>query len=272
MPRQKTRFANAVTIVPVKDAPAVAVAALKQKESAFALLSNKNYSSTKSRQMSLYTVSKNDIVPSVPLVKGLRMEASTDTGLLSALMQLPEGEVIDRLANDHLAFVAYYNEVPAAFGWMATGKARIGELNHEFVLPVGNAYLWNFRTMDAYRGLGIYPVLLQYIIKSQCAKFNRFWIIHAPENQSSLRGIQKAGFVYTGKLGLNGKKEINLEVGAVSHETRSLLEEMGLRINNGTAASCWNCSSPYLRKRQPRCCCSEKGMICSGADHLLLTA
>lgn len=222
--------------------------------------------------MSLYSFSKNDNLPSLPAVKGLRIEMSADSSLLSALMQLPEQEIIHRLANDHLAFVAFYHDVPAAFGWMATGKAVIGELNHQLILPVGNAYLWNFRTSLAYRGLGIYPALLQYIIREQSARFDRFWIIHAPENRSSLRGIRKAGFNYTGKLSLNEEKQVTLEAGPISHETKTLLKEMGLHINKGRASSCWNCSSPYLRKRELQCCCSENGMACSGPGHLLITA
>jgi GNAT superfamily N-acetyltransferase len=78
------------------------------------------------------------------------------------------------LANDHLAFVGYINNQPAAFGWMARGKARIGELNHELILPIGNRYLWNFRTMEAYRGLGVYPALLQYIIELKRRKRTGF--------------------------------------------------------------------------------------------------
>jgi RimJ/RimL family protein N-acetyltransferase len=108
-------------------------------------------------------------------------------------------DVVKRLGNDHVAFIAFVNGVPAAFGWMARGKAFIGELNHDLILPYRHRYLWKFRTMEPFRGLGIYPVLLQRIIQLEESKADRFWIIHAPENEASLKGIQKAGFQHVGE-------------------------------------------------------------------------
>jgi GNAT superfamily N-acetyltransferase len=144
--------------------------------------------------MSLYTLQSTDALPAVQLPAGLRIEECTNVGLLAWMGTTTVEEVIKRMANAHVAFVAYINNEPAAFGWMARGRALIGELNHEMKLPIGNRYLWNFRTMEAFRGLGVYPALLQYIIQWEEAKANRFWIIHAPENHSSLKGIKKAGF------------------------------------------------------------------------------
>ena len=89
------------------------------------------------------------------------MEESTDILMLSIIGNSTIEDVTKRLANDNKAFVAFINNLPAAFGWMARDNANIGELNHEFILPAGNRYLWNFRTLEAYRGLGIYPALLQ---------------------------------------------------------------------------------------------------------------
>ncbi|RYF86475.1 MAG: N-acetyltransferase, partial [Chitinophagaceae bacterium] len=114
--------------------------------------------------MSLYTLKSTVILPSIKSPQRLRIEECTNTSLLAWMGSTTEEDVVKRLANDHLAFVAYMNNIPAAFGWMARGKATIGELGHELVLPIGNRYLWNFRTMEAFRGLGIYPALLHYII------------------------------------------------------------------------------------------------------------
>ena len=111
--------------------------------------------------MSLYTICNVDKLPVVKIPAGLKIEVSTDATLLSILGNTTIEEVSKRLSDNNLAFVAYINDQPAAFGWMARSKARIGELNHEFVLPIKNRYLWNFRTLAEYRGLGIYPALLQ---------------------------------------------------------------------------------------------------------------
>ena len=215
--------------------------------------------------MSLYTFSKTDTLPSIKIIEGVRMEKCTNVNLLSVMGTTTVDDVTSRLANGHVAFVAYANNQPAAFGWMATEKATIGELNHEIILPEGNKYLWNFRTLEAFRGLGIYPVLLQYIIKSQTKTADRFWIIHAPENKSSLSGIIKAGFQFVGKLYTNEDGTATIEANTTD-SYRKLLTNMNIKVSEQLAASCWNCSSPYLKKRTPDCCCEKAQKECIGKN------
>ena len=214
--------------------------------------------------MSLYTFSQSDKLTPGKIPAGLKMEVSTDIRLLSILGNTTTEEVTKRLANDNMAFVAYVNDQPAAFGWMARDNARIGELNHEFILPTGNRYLWNFRTMEAYRGQGIYPALLQYILQQGDEEANRFWIIHAPENNASLKGIQKAGFVYVGKLYLDEDDNATIEYNESALTFQEELEYMDINLSEHTASSCWNCSSPYLKKRRSECCCATAGDECIG--------
>jgi len=220
--------------------------------------------------MSLYTISNLDKLPSIKIPPGLKIEVSTDATLLSVLGNTTIPEVSERLLNDHLAFVAYINHQPAGFGWMARRKAKIGELNHEFTLPQKNRYLWNFRTLAEYRGLGIYPALLQYIMKYEGDNVNRFWIIHAPENKSSLKGIVKSGFEYVGKLYAKADGTIALETRATAEAYHNLLNEMKLNPSTEAPASCWNCNSPYLKKREPSCCCSETTLTCTGSPLMFM--
>ncbi len=219
--------------------------------------------------MSLYTIQTKDILPTIQLPAGLRIEESTNVDLLAWMGTTTVADIIKRIANDHTAFVAYINNTPAAFGWMARGKALVGELAHELVLPIGNRYLWNFRTMEAFRGLGIYPALLQYII--QFEKANRFWIIHAPENKSSLRGIKKAGFHYVGRLYSN-KGVATIENTSLSQSIDTLLAEMDIVLSEEQPASCWNCSSPHLKRRKAECCCATSGDECIGNNLLSLAS
>lgn len=213
--------------------------------------------------MSLYTLAANHASPPAKAVRELRIEESSNVALLSVMGSTSEEEVVRRLANDHVAFVAYLNNTPAAFGWMARGKAFIGELNHTVILPPGHRYLWNFRTLETFRGLGIYPTLLQRIIELEDNQAVRFWIIHAPENEASLRGIQKAGFQFVGKLYNTGENTV-IEATAGAFENREHLREMAIAISNDKPVSCWNCSSPYLKKRKSECCCASLGKICVG--------
>jgi len=222
--------------------------------------------------VSLYTVSNLDKLPLIKIPAGLKIEVSTDATLLSVLGNTTGKEVSERLLNDHLAFVAYINHQPAGFGWMARSKARIGELNHQFTLPRKNRYLWNFRTLAEYRGLGIYPALLQYTMQYEGDKVNRFWIIHAPENKSSLKGIVKSGFEYVGELYAKTNGTLALKSSATAERYHYLLDEMELNPSNEAPASCWNCNSPYLKKRQPSCCCSEAALICTGNPEMFMTS
>ncbi len=219
--------------------------------------------------MSLYTFSSNNSLPFIKPVSGLQVKVCNNTKLLSVMAGVPEAAVEKRLDEDHVAFLATINEHPAAFGWIATSKAVIGELNHTMVLPRRNRYLWNFRTLEAYRGLGIYPALLQHIIRTDGDNADRFWIIHAPENKSSLNGIVKAGFEYTGKLYTNNGITL-IEKTNISTSHKELLTGLNIFLSAATPASCWNCSSPYVKKRFAQCCCITEGRRCYMPEQISL--
>jgi GNAT superfamily N-acetyltransferase len=219
--------------------------------------------------LSLYTLSTTESLPPIQKPIGLTIQESSDIDLLAQLGETMKEAVTRRLANDHLAFVAYMHDQPAAFGWMARGKATIGELNHTMVLPLQHRYLWNFRTLAAYRGLGIYPALLQHIIRYEGEKANRFWIIHAPENGASLKGITKAGFQYVGKLYVNTKGKAAIDITELPQRYHRALTFMDIELSREAAASCWNCNSPYLKKRTPQCCCADTGNACTGNSLLM---
>src|SRR5690606_31856109 len=89
---------------------------------------------------------------------------------------------------------------PAGYGWVATHTCEIGELALRFDLPAGNRYLWDFATLPAFRGRGIYPALLSEIVRRECPPATRLWIIHAPENLPSGIGINRAGFITVAEL------------------------------------------------------------------------
>ncbi|OOG74590.1 hypothetical protein [Algoriphagus sp. A40] len=54
-------------------------------------------------------------------------------------------------------------------------------------------------TDNRYRGLGIYPLVLRKIANEYCEKTQVF-ILVAPDNLSSIKGIEKAGFQFMGRL------------------------------------------------------------------------
>lgn len=211
----------------------------------------------------LYTFTKYDQLPSIPEINGLEIREIEDPLFISILNLISIEEATRRLGNDHKAYVAYIHNVPAAFGWVAAGKAKIGELNHEFILPENNRYLWNFRTLEKFRGLGIYPRLLQFIIKAELAKSECFWILHAPENHASQRGILKAGFKFIGEVSVLKERNVQFTLRNTDISLEAILETFGFTISPQTQASCWNCSSPYLKNKNHECCCSANDTTCT---------
>ena len=116
------------------------------------------------------------------------------------LAELSEPEVVRRLADGHVAFLLRVGGQLAAYGWSASGPAHIGGLDLVFTVPPDERYLWDFVTLPAYRGRGLYPLLLQEIVRRQMPEAEWFWIGHAPDNRASARGILKAGFRPAGRV------------------------------------------------------------------------
>ncbi|WP_247235586.1 hypothetical protein [Telluribacter sp. SYSU D00476] len=196
-------------------------------------------------------------------MNGLKIIQNREPSFMAEIGQTTIGEAENRFAAGHKAYVAYLHGRPAAFGWVATQSARIGELNHEFRLPPNHRYLWNFRTLVAYRGLGIYPHLLRFIMTIELAEAEYLWIMHAPENTASERGILKAGFTLTGQVSVINGSEVLFTTESQSQPLAEVLNTFGFQKSEEQPASCWNCSSPYLKNRTPSCCCAPKNKECT---------
>ena len=199
----------------------------------------------------------------LPALPGLEIRESDAPQLMSKMGEISLTDVISRFEGGHKAYVAFLNDVPAAFGWVATHQARIGELNHSFVLPDHHRYLWNFRSLMAFRGRGIYPQLLRHILQAEQPQATHQWIMHAPENEASLRGIQKAGFRLMGKVSVINGYELIFTPDRGMLPLNGILDTFGFKKSEEIPASCWNCSSPYLKKRQVDCCCVAKNTACT---------
>lgn len=220
--------------------------------------------------MSIYHYNYATNLPELKDLPGLTMGTSEDIELLSILCDLPDEVIRKRLASDNSVYIASYQGEPVSFGWVASGKAYIGELAHEFVIPENERYLWNFRTLAHRRGLGIYPRLLQHIIKEELA--NNLWIIHAPENNASFRGITKGGFEKVGDLLVGESLLPEVTLLSADASVRAALAYMDFTINFQAESNCWNCSSPFLKKRAKECCCAKNDTHCLNSKFSELSA
>lgn len=151
---------------------------------------------------SWYTWWRGDALPALPLLAGFRAEVLTEPAQVAALTPLDAAEARERIEQGHRVYVAFVEGAPAGWGWSATREANIGELGLALWMPPGNRYLWSFETAPEWRGQGVYPRLLQHILRYEMAEADRFWIGHEPGNMASARGILKAGFEHLGELAI----------------------------------------------------------------------
>jgi GNAT superfamily N-acetyltransferase len=144
--------------------------------------------------MALATWWQGDPLPELAPLAQFSARPSTDTSLLARLVQITEVEVQTRIQSGSSAYVAYIDQIPTGYGWVAAKAGEVVEINLHFNLPPRNSYLWDFATLPDWRGKGIYPHLLQSIVRQESHNFDRHWILYAPFNLASRAGIHKAGF------------------------------------------------------------------------------
>ena len=192
--------------------------------------------------MSLATFWIEDTFTSISPLSGFTAGPALDWHELAEINHLPYAEVIDRRNDWHSPYVARIYSQPVAYGWFATSKMSIDELNINVELSPDDRYLWDFATLPDWQGRGLYPRLLQSILEQESQNAKRFWIIHAPENLPSGACMSKAGFEFVGQLSftLNGK--VGLATYPDSTE-RALIGEDVLQVPliESILAPCWCC-------------------------------
>jgi ribosomal protein S18 acetylase RimI-like enzyme len=114
---------------------------------------------------------------------------------LARVMGIALAEVRRRLTEAGSAALALAGEEIVGYGWVQYGMVRIPDLRLEVALPKDHAYIWDCLTLPTYRGRGIFPGLLRYILKDLHEHgFRQAWAAIAPGNAASRRAFAKAGF------------------------------------------------------------------------------
>ncbi|HMQ30689.1 MAG TPA: hypothetical protein PKD53_08160, partial [Chloroflexaceae bacterium] len=143
----------------------------------------------------------------------------------------------------------------------------VGELDLRFRLPRDERYFWDFATLPAYRGLGLYPRLLQVMARSERAA--RAWIIHAPENLPSGAGMARAGFRPVGRLSFRADGAVVLADARDDLRAWWGAALLGVELADTRVASCWRCARgagscgcwrPGVGPAGPCCCATPVGL------------
>jgi ribosomal protein S18 acetylase RimI-like enzyme len=121
--------------------------------------------------------------------------AESAGALAVAMGHVDVAVVVDRLATGSRCFVARVATGIAAYGWVSEAVESIGELERQFSMQPGEAYIWDCATLPKYRRQGLYSCLLYTMATAlQREGARRLWIGASLDNQPSLRGIASAGF------------------------------------------------------------------------------
>lgn len=219
--------------------------------------------------MALFTFWYGDNHTTLDKTSNITIQKEFDVTLLVSLMNLDTQKIERRFQDGNEAWLVKLEDQPVSFGWLCRGKAGIGELSKEIEVPNGNAYLWNFRTLEPYRGRGYYAQLLSTILLTEEKFSERIWVISAPENQSSYNGIVKAGFQNVGEIIFNTKNEVVLMATSVSERTHAGADLIQIPITTTAGHPCWRCSSKSMKK-EASCECHKSHLPCRCSNQNLL--
>jgi GNAT superfamily N-acetyltransferase len=161
------------------------------------MILNKDLQREATRFMPFATWWRGDPLPDLPPLPELSVERSRDVPLIARLTKQSEQTIAALFEAGHHPYIAFIDKQPTAYGWVATQRGGIAELHFSFAVADHAIYLWNFLTLPEWRGRGIYPHLLQEIIRQE-QTIERFWIGFEPGNDASEHGITKAGFEVVG--------------------------------------------------------------------------
>lgn len=191
--------------------------------------------------MALATWWRGDPLPLLSKLENFSIDTTDDVQTLARLTDLDPNELQARLQAGHRPYLGYLAGVPVAYGWVATRHAASGELGLDFNLPAHHRYLWDFATLPAWRGRGIYPHLLQAILRCEMSQAAYFWIIYAPENRASGSGIRKAGFSTVGLLSIHRTGRPGLTPQGDEQHARRGAILLGVPLRVAGLSSCWHC-------------------------------
>jgi hypothetical protein len=122
----------------------------------------------------VYILTKNKSLPSVPV--GFSINGSSIVSRYSPKRKLTEYEML--------------LDKKTVYSCKIFQKVHFMKVINEYgSLVIGDCF-----TSSDYRGLSIYPYMLQKVAGEMFEEVEKIFILVSPQNKSSIRGIEKAGF------------------------------------------------------------------------------
>jgi ribosomal protein S18 acetylase RimI-like enzyme len=143
-----------------------------------------------------FSLGREPIAPlTVPGLRFVRFSAGF-AGRLAEAMAVHEQFIHERRALGNRASLALLDsDEIAAYGWVSYDAIRIHELEITIPIPRGHAYIWDCTTMEPFRGRGIFPGLLRFMLEDLRLQGQvQAWAAVEPGNVASLRAFERAGF------------------------------------------------------------------------------
>jgi GNAT superfamily N-acetyltransferase len=208
--------------------------------------------------MALATWWQPDALRALRALPGFRAAPTDDDALMSELNRIPVTEVRARRRDGHRPYIGWLEGVPVTYGWVATREASIGELDVTLRLTARDRYLWDFATLPAWQGRGLYPRLLQAILQQEAPEAERFWIIYAPENLPSGAGMRKAGFTPAAELSYDEGRRVRLSPLGEPERARAAAALLGVALVTDALAPCWHCNGEQAGQASSSACWPPK--------------
>lgn len=155
-----------------------------------------------------YTWWHGDDLPPLPPLPDFRCEPVVDVPLLAKLHKVDATKIEERLADANTAYLAFLEDEPVGYGW--SGANSVGVADIFWPMTLHSRGLWDFFTLESARGRGVYPHLLQAILRREQHEVEKFWLGHRVDNHASKRGIEKAGFSLVNWVVMTPEQQIRL--------------------------------------------------------------
>lgn len=136
-------------------------------------------------------------------IEFIKVEEAGDPVFAKFQERFPAKVFKDRLQDpDRICYVALKNGEVAGYGWVASGHLFLENVNHDFPLNEDECFIYSCYVSKASRGLGIYPAMLNKML-SDCKEkgYRNVFIGVSSSNKGSIRGIEKAGFTFSKRIG-----------------------------------------------------------------------